>query len=324
MRTITLEEHFTTPAFRAGAGRHREEHAKKAGGRLAKVFEQLAEVGDKRIADMDAAGIDMQVLSLTSPGCEQLEPADAVALAREANDFLSQAVKKHPKRFAGLAALPTGAPDKAAAELEHMVRDHGFVGAVIHGHNRGRYFDDKFFWPIFESAQALDVPIYLHPTVPPQAVVDASFGGLPQPVSDALAGSGWGWHIETGLHILRLVLGGVFDAFPKLQYVIGHCGEALPFMMQRFEERFPASVTKLKEPVSHYLRHNVHYTIAGFNFPATFLDLLLEVGVDRIMFSADYPYNTMEAARAFLDQIPVSAPDRARIAHGNAEKLFKL
>jgi uncharacterized protein len=324
MRTITLEEHFTTPAFRAGAGRHREEHAKKVGGRLAKIFEQLAEVGDARVAAMDAAGIDMQVLSLTSPGCEQLEPADAVALAREANDFLSQAVKKHPKRFAGLAALPTGAPDKAGAELEQMVRNHGFVGAVVHGHNRGRYFDDKFFWPIFESAQALNVPIYLHPTVPPKAVVDASFGGLPQPVSDALAGSGWGWHIETGLHILRLVVGGVFDAFPKLQYVIGHCGEALPFMMQRFDERFPASVTKLKQPVSHYLRNNVHYTIAGFNFPATFLDLLLEVGVDRIMFSADFPYNSMQEARAFLDQIPVSTVDRARIAHGNAEKLFKL
>jgi uncharacterized protein len=324
MRTITLEEHFTTPAFRAGAGRNREEHAKKVGGRLAQVFEQLADIGDARIANMDKAGIDMQVLSLTSPGCEQLEAADAIALAREANDFLSEAVKKHPKRFAGLAALPTAAPDKAAAELEHRVRDHGFVGAVVHGHNRGRYFDDKFFWPIFESAQALNVPIYLHPTVPPQAVFNASFAGLAPPVSDALAGSGWGWHIETGLHILRLVLGGVFDAFPKLQYVIGHCGEALPFMMQRFDERFPVSLTKLKEPVSHYLRNNVHYTIAGFNFPAAFLDLLLEVGPDRVMFSADYPYNPMEAARAFLEQIPVSTVDRARIAHGNAERLFKL
>jgi predicted TIM-barrel fold metal-dependent hydrolase len=324
MRTITLEEHFTTPAFRAGAGRHREEHAKKVGGRLAKVFEQLADVGDKRIAEMDAASIDMQVLSLTSPGCEQSDTADAVALAREANDFLAAAVKKHPKRFAGLAVMPTAAPDKAAAELEHMVHDHGFVGAVIHGHNRGRYFDDKFFWPIFERAQALNVPIYLHPTVPPQAVIDASFAGFAPPVTDALAGSGWGWHIETAVHILRLILGGVFDAHPKLQYVIGHLGEGLPFMMQRFDERFPQSLTKLQRPVSAYLRENVNYTIAGFNFPATFLDLLLEVGVDRIMFSADYPYNTMEAARAFLDQIPVSAGDRERIAHGNAEKLFKL
>jgi len=324
MRTITLEEHFTTPAFRAGAGRHREEHAKKVGGRLAKIFEQLAEVGEGRIADMDAAGIDMQVLSLTSPGCEQLEAAEAIALAREANDFLSAAIKRYPTRFAGLAVMPTAAPEKAAAELEHRVREHGFVGAVIHGHNRGRYFDDKFFWPIFESAEALGAPIYLHPTLPPQAVIDASFSGFAQPVTDALAGSGWGWHIETAVHILRLILGGVFDRFPKLQFVIGHLGEGLPFMIQRFEERLPPSLTKLQKPVSAYLRENVNYTIAGFNFPQAFLDLLLEIGVDRIMFSADHPYNSMRAARAFLDQIPVSGADRARIAHGNAEKLFKL
>jgi uncharacterized protein len=324
MRTITLEEHFTTPAFRAGAGRHREEHAKKVGGRLVKVFAQLAEVAEGRIAEMDAAGIDMQVLSLTSPGCEQLEAPDAIALAREANDFLAEVVKKYPKRFAGLAVMPTAAPDKAAAELEHRVRDHGFVGAVIHGHNRGRYFDDKFFWPIFERAQALGAPVYLHPTLPPQAVIETSFGGFAQPVTDAFAGSGWGWHIETAVHILRLILGGVFDAFPKLQFVIGHLGEGLPFMLQRFEERLPPSLTKLQRPVSAYLRENINYTIAGFNFPQAFLDLLLEIGVERIMFSADYPYNSMAAARAFLEQIPVSAADRARIAHGNAEKLFKL
>ncbi|HZC56076.1 MAG TPA: amidohydrolase family protein [Xanthobacteraceae bacterium] len=324
MRTITLEEHFSTPAFRAGAGKKRQEHAEKVGGRLAKIVEQLADVGDKRIAEMDAAGIDTQVLSLTSPGCEQLEAADAIALSREANDFLAAAVKKYPKRFAGLAVMPTAAPDKAAVELEHMVRDHGFVGAVIHGHNRGRYFDNKFFWPILERAEALNVPIYLHPTMPPQAVIDVSFGGFAPAVTDAFAGSGWGWHIETAVHILRLVLGGVFDAYPKLQFVIGHLGEALPFMIQRFEERLAPALTKLQRPVSDYLRQNVNYTIAGFNFPPAFLDLLLEVGVDRIMFSADYPYNSMEAARAFLDQIPVSGADRERIAHGNAEKLFKL
>jgi predicted TIM-barrel fold metal-dependent hydrolase len=324
MRTITLEEHFTTPAFRAGAGRKRQEHAEKIGGRLGKIFAQLADMGDKRIADMDAAGIDMQVLSLTSPGCEQLDAAEAMALAHEANDVLSQAVKKYPKRFAGLAVMPTAAPDKAAAELERMVRDHGFVGAVIHGHNRGRYFDDKFFWPILERAQALDVPIYLHPTMPPQAVIDVSFGGFAPAVTDAFAGPGWGWHIETAVHILRLVLGGVFDAYPKLQFVIGHLGEALPFMMQRFDGPLPPAVTKLQRPVTAYLRENIHYTVSGFNFPPAFLDMLLEVGVDRIMFSADYPYASMAAARAFLEQIPVNAADRERIAHGNAEKLFKL
>jgi uncharacterized protein len=323
MRTITLEEHFTTPKFLEGPGRKRKEIADKAGGRLAKVFAQLADVGEGRLAEMDAAGIDMQVLSLTSPGAEQSEAAEAVALARDANDFLADVIKKHPTRYAGLAVLPTAAPDKAAAELEKMVRQQKFVGAVIHGHNRGRYLDNKFFWPILEAAEALNAPIYLHPTPPPQAVIDVSYGGFAPAVTDMFAASGWGWHIETAVHIVRIILGGAFDAFPKLQFVIGHLGEALPFMLPRLDS-MPMALTKLKQPVSGYLRSNIHYTISGFNFPAGFLDLLLEVGVDRIMFSADHPYASMTAARAFLEQIPVSAADRERIAHCNAEKLFGL
>ncbi len=323
MRTITLEEHFTTPKFLDGPGRKRKEQAEKAGGRLAKVFAQLADVGAGRLAEMDAAGIDMQVLSLTSPGTEQLEAAEAIALTREANDFLLDVVKKHPKRFAGLAVLPTAAPDQAAQELEHRVREQKFVGAVIHGHNRGRYLDNKLFWPILECAEKLNAPIYLHPTPPPQAVIDVSYGGFAPAVTDMFAASGWGWHIETAVHIVRIILGGVFDAFPKLQFVIGHLGEALPFMLPRLDSMTTA-VTKLQRPVSHYLRNNVHYTISGFNFPAAFIDMLLEVGVERIMFSADHPYASMAAARAFLEQIPVSAADRERIAHGNAEKLFGL
>jgi uncharacterized protein len=323
MRTITLEEHFTTPKFIEGPGRKRKEQAEKAGGRLAKVFAQLADVGAGRLAEMDAAGIDMQVLSLTSPGAEQSDAAEAVALARDANDFLADVIKKHPTRYAGLAVLPTAAPDKAAAELEKMVRQQKFVGAVIHGHNRGRYLDNKFFWPILEAAEALNAPIYLHPTPPPQAVIDVSYGGFAPAVTDMFAASGWGWHIETAVHIVRIILGGAFDAFPKLQFVIGHLGEALPFMLPRLDS-MPMALTKLKQPVSGYLRSNIHYTISGFNFPAGFLDLLLEVGVDRIMFSADHPYASMTAARAFLEQIPVSAADRERIAHGNAEKLFGL
>ncbi|MGA7786734.1 MAG: amidohydrolase family protein [Xanthobacteraceae bacterium] len=323
MRTITLEEHFTTPKFLEGPGRKRKEIADKAGGRLAKVFAQLADVDEGRLAEMDAAGIDMQVLSLTSPGAEQSEAAEAVALARDANDFLADVIKKHPTRYAGLAVLPTAAPDKAAAELEKMVRQQKFVGAVIHGHNRGRYLDNKFFWPILEAAEALNAPIYLHPTPPPQAVIDVSYGGFAPAVTDMFAASGWGWHIETAVHIVRIILGGAFDAFPKLQFVIGHLGEALPFMLPRLDS-MPMALTKLKQPVSGYLRSNIHYTISGFNFPAGFLDLLLEVGVDRIMFSADHPYASMTAARAFLEQIPVPAADRERIAHGNAEKLFGL
>jgi len=323
MRTITLEEHFTTPKFLAGPGRARQEKAQKDGGRFLKVFEQLADLGPGRLAEMDAAGIDMQVLSLTSPGAEQLDAADAIALCRDANDFLADVVKRHPARYAGLAVLPTAAPDKAAAELEMMVQRHKFVGAVIHGHNRGRYLDDKFFRPILEAAEKLNAPIYLHPTPPPQAVIEASYGGFSPAVTEMFAASGWGWHIETAVHIVRIVLGGVFDHCPKLQFVIGHLGEALPFMLPRLDSMSPA-VTKLKQPISAYLRNNVHYTISGFNFPAAFLDLLLEVGVDRIMFSADHPYASMKAARDFLEQLPVSLADKERIAHGNAEKLFGL
>jgi predicted TIM-barrel fold metal-dependent hydrolase len=138
------------------------------------------------------------------------------------------------------------------------------------------------------------------------------------------SGPGWGWHIETAVHVVRMVLGGVFDRFPKLQIVVGHLGEGLPFMLPRLDRNMAPELTGLKRRLADYLRQNVHYTFAGFNFPATFLDLLLEVGVERIMFSVDYPYGSMAKAREFLENLPVSAADRARIAHGNAEKLFKL
>jgi predicted TIM-barrel fold metal-dependent hydrolase len=323
MRTITLEEHFASPGFFDGPGREFKDRALKSGGRDAEFFGRLADIGDKRLAEMDAAGIDMQVLSLQYPGTEQCEQAEAIAIAQETNDFLAEAVKKNPTRFAGLAALPTGTPDKAAAELERRVRA-GFKGAIVNGHNRGRYLDDKFSWPILECAQALKVPIYLHPTRPPQPVIEASFGGFAPDVSWMFSGPGWGWHLETAVHVIRLILGGVFDRFSNLQIVVGHLGEGLPFMLPRLDRNFPPPLTKLQRGLGDYLRQNIHYTFAGFNFPATFLDLLLEVGVERIMFSVDYPYGSMAKGREFLENLPVSAADRERIAHGNAEKLFKV
>jgi uncharacterized protein len=272
---------------------------------------------------MDAAHIDMQILSLTSPGTEQLEVAEAKAFAREANDYLADAVRSHPARIGGFATLPTADPSAAAAELERTIRDYGFKGAVINGHVQGRYLDDKFFWPIFERAEALHVPIYLHPTPPPKPVIEASYGGFAPIVTDLFAGPGWGWHIETAIHVIRIILGGTFDRYPGLQLVVGHMGETLPFMLQRLDV-MPMAMTKLSRPISSYLRENIHYTFSGFNFTPTFLDLLLQVGVDRIMFSADYPYSSMSQARAFLDQLPVSSADRERIAHGNAERLLGL
>jgi hypothetical protein len=323
MRTITLEEHFISPGFLAGPGKEFTERLRNSGPRGARICEQLQDVGDKRIAEMDAAGIDMQVLSLNSPGVEQAEADAQISVARESNDMIAETVKKHPKRFAGFAALPVAAPDKAAEELDRRIKQ-GFKGTLINGHTRGRYLDDKFFSPILERAEALNVPIYVHPAVPPKAVIEAQFGGFSPPVSAMFAAAGWGRHSETAVHVLRMILGGVFDRHPKLQVVIGHLGEGIPFMLPRLERAMPQAITKLERPLSAYLRENVHYTFGGFNFPATFLNCLLEVGAERIMFSVDYPYGSMAEARAFLQHLPVSEADRERIAHGNAEKLLRL
>jgi uncharacterized protein len=321
MRTIALEEHFATPAFLDGPDRRLKERAEQLGGRFAALIDQLVDIGDGRVAAMDSAGVDVQALSLTAPGVEQLEVEEAKSFARETNAFQAEAIRRHPARFFGLAALPIADPPAAVAELERAVGEGGFKGVVINGHHRGRYLDDRFFWPVLARAEALKLPIYLHPTQPPQPVIDAWFGGLEPIVGEMMAGAGWGWHIETALHALRMILGGVFDAHPELQIVVGHMGETLPFMLQRVDVMAPA-MTKLKKPVSAYLRENVHYTFSGFNFLPTFLELLLQVGVDRIMFSTDHPYQSMADGRAFLDRLPVSDSDRERIAHGNAERLF--
>jgi len=323
MRTITLEEHYATPGFLNGPGRSFVERAARTGDRMGRILEQVREAGAKRVAEMDAAGIDVQVLSLNSPGVEQLDAMEAAALAREANDFVADAAQRYPDRFAGFAAVPIAAPDQAAEELERTVRDYAFKGTLINGHHRGRYLDDPFFAPILKRAEGLGVPIYVHPTQPPQPVVDALYSGFSPDVSFLFANAGWGWHIETAVHVLRMILGGVFDRFPKLQVIVGHMGEGLPFMQSR-ADIMTTALTGLKRPVSAYLCENVHYTFSGFNYTPNFLDLLLQVGVDRIMFSADYPYGSMAQARAFLDHLPVGAADRERIAHGNAERLLGL
>ena len=320
MRTITLEEHYATQTLLDVP----TENARYDFRAFPPLVAQLCDLGDGRLKAMDVAGIDLQVLSLTAPGVEQLDVADAVSVARDANDQLAAAVRRHPTRFAGFAALPTADPNTAADELERTVRDYSFKGALINGHTRGRYLDDPFFRPILERAEALAVPLYLHPTPPPQAVVEATYAGLSPRITALLSTGAWGWHIETAQHVLRLILSGAFDRYPRLQLVIGHLGETLPFKLPRFDVALPSQATGLARLVSAYLRENVHYTFSGFNWTSAFLDLLFQVGVDRIMFSTDYPYASMAEARAFLDRLPVSPADRERIAHGNAERLLGL
>jgi predicted TIM-barrel fold metal-dependent hydrolase len=314
MRTIALEEHYATAGFLRGPGAWL---ASRPG-----IVEPISDLGDGRIAAMDGAGIDLAVLSLAAPGVEQLDGAEAVGLARDCNEELAAAVARHPDRLAGFAALPISAPDAAADELERAVRQLGFRGAVINGHSQGRYLDDPMFDAVLFRAAALKVPIYLHPTIPPKGVIESSYAGFADKVTFALATVGWGWHINTATHVLRIILGGVFDRYPALQMIIGHMGEATSFMLPRFDATLTPELTGLRHPVSTYLRQNFHYTFANFNDVPTYANLVAQVGIGRVAFSADYPFGSMRTARAFLDGLPLTHDDRASISHRNAERLL--
>lgn len=329
-KTIALEEHYATPAYVEIHGKEMKQRTQLKGTHpqvesYDDLVEKLCNVGEGRIANMDAAGIDVQVMSLTSPGTEDMEPVQAESFARESNDFVAKGVKMFPSRLAAFAALPSSAPEKAADELERTVKEYDFKGGLINGNIHGRFLDDRFFWPILERAESLNVPLYIHPAVPPKPIVDIYYKGDFQPgVVGRLSTSGWGWHIETALHVIRLILSGAFDQYPKLHVIIGHLGEAIPFMITRLEQNLSTSLTKLNRPISSYLRENVHYTISGFNYVPPFLNLLLQIGVDQIMFSSDYPYSSMSDSRSFLDNLPISPADRERIGHVNAERLMKF
>jgi len=321
MRTITLEEHISTPEFLEAMAKVWQ------GDPVVEMWQaqrdKLFDVGKDRIADMDAAGIDMQVLSL-SGGLDRLEPAIATALARDTNDKLVVAVQAHPDRFSAFATLALQEPEKAALEFERSVRQLGFTGALVNGTNNGLFLDHQRFTPIFESAQALDVPVYLHPAPLPDAVRKAYFSGLPTNLGFVLSTAGWGWHVETGMHCLRLIVSGLFDRFPKLKIIIGHMGEALPYYIARADAFLALSAMHLKRRVSEYFHENFYVTTSGcFSMPP-FLCALQVVGADRILFSVDYPYNSNSMGRAFLDALPVSAEAIAKISHRNAEGLLKL
>ncbi|MBO0702015.1 MAG: amidohydrolase, partial [Candidatus Dormibacteraeota bacterium] len=225
---------------------------------------------------------------------------------------------------AAFAALPTADPPAAATELERTVSRHGFKGGIVNGHTEGRYLDDRRFWPVLEAAEALGVPIYLHPATPPAPVVEACYAGFSPFVSFTLSNSAWGWHVDTGLHVLRLVLAGAFDRFPRLQLVVGHLGEALPFMLARTSNRLPPEATGLPRTIEEYVREHVHLSISGFFTVPPFLNALLELGADRLLFSVDHPFSPNGEGRAFLDALPISRADREKIAHGNAERLLRL
>jgi hypothetical protein len=329
MRTIALEEHCLTPELRELLGP--QIHPYYAVHRWPPALEaRLMDLGEGRIAEMDAHRIDVQVLSSVQPGLEHSPAEGAVPVARAFNDRVAEAITAHPDRFAGFAALPTADPAAAADELARAVRELGFVGALVNGRTLERFLDDQFFWPIFEAAEALGVPIYLHPMPPPKAVYDAYFSGFGDDVGFMLAAPAWGWHIETGLHALRLILAGVFDRFPGLQLLIGHMGEVLPFMMARVNDTLagrtaldPAHI-RTELSIQEYLLRNFHITTSGLFTDPPLRCAIDTFGADRVLFAVDHPFSDGAEARRWLDAARISDEDRAKIAHGNAERLLGL
>jgi len=233
-------------------------------------------------------------------------------------------VAEHPRRFAGFASLPTPDPEAAAAELGRAVRELRFVGAMIHGHTDGRFLDDPRFTPILAAAEELGAPIYLHPTPPPPAVRQAYFEGLPEAVAATLAGPGWGWHAETALHVLRMVVAGVFDRHPSLQLIVGHMGENLPFSLSRADATLSPVADHLQRRVADYVHEHLWVTTSAYFTLPPFECARSVIGIDRMLFSVDYPFADPVAGRRFLDSLPVPPADREKLAHANAERLLGI
>ncbi len=325
MRTIAIEEHFLADGFIEVM--KRDARSRGGSAEIALVAEKqakLADLGATRLRDMDAGGIDLQLISHTVSGIVLLPGSEGVRLAREANDQLAAAVAAHPDRFAGFATLPMTDPGAAADELERAVRSLGFKGAMINGTTNGRFLDDPSFLPILERAVTLDVPIYVHPAVPPAAVREAYYSGFDPAVNFSLSTAGWGWHSEVGIHALRLILAGVFDRLPTLQIIIGHMGEMIPFMLARINNVLTPVAKHLQHAVPEYFLQNFYITTSGFFTEPPLLLALQVIGADRIMFSVDYPYSTNEQGRVFLDSASISPADKEKISHLNAERLLKL
>ena len=326
MRTITIEEHFLAEGFKQATKRRASSQQRGGAANQARANElgmKLSDLDTVRLKSMDAGGIDFQVISHMTLA-ESFPDDEAVRLAREANDQLAAAVAAHPTRFAGFATLPMTQPEAAVDELERAVRILGFKGAMIHGTTQGRFLDDPSFLPILERAVALDVPIYIHPAVPPASVWEAYYVGFDPAVSYTLSTSAWGWHSEVGIHALRMILGGVFDRLPTLQIIIGHMGEMLPFMLARIDSTLTPVARHLPRKVSEYFLQNFYITTSGFFSNAPLLLAMEIMGADRIIFSVDYPYSTNEQGRIFLDNMAISPIDKEKISHLNAERLLKL
>jgi len=334
VRKIAVEEAYVTAEIAAEWGRELAKKTVEPGFRMMgqtmlgqspgarRVHEQLLDLGAGRIAAMDAAGIDMQLLSVTAPGVQVFDPVTATALARHANDVLVAAIARHPTRLAGLAAVAPQDPSGAATEIERVAGLAGIKGLIINSHTHGEYLDHARYAPLFEAVNALRLPLYLHPREPSPAMIG--------PFLDyGLYFAGWGFAAEAGLHAMRMIMSGLFDRYPALRIVLGHMGESIPFWLQRIDNRYLlqvriGAVGKLARLPSEYFLEHFLITTSGVCFEPALRMCLEVLGAERILFAADYPYESVEEAVSFMDTVNVPEGVREQIAWRNAVRVFGL
>ena len=315
-RVIAIEEHYFDPDL-PGLFTGRDVRTPPP------IRERLSDLGALRIKEMDEAGIDMQVLSHGAPSLQKLDAETGVRMARLVNDRLYETVAANPERFQGFAALPTADPAASAAELERCITRLGFKGAMVHGLTGGvSFLDEKRYWPIFERAAALDVPLYIHPSIPHEDVIQAYYKDYIDEFP-ALLNAAWGFTVETATAGIRIVLSGVLDAYPNLKIILGHLGEGLPFLLVRIDEALSRTRSRLASFRDAFCEHFWITTSGNFSDTAL-LCSVMEMGADRIIFSVDYPFASNRAATAWIDAVALATRDRDKILHGNAEKLLKL
>jgi predicted TIM-barrel fold metal-dependent hydrolase len=312
---IALEEHYFDPEVK----QHFTGHDARTPPRIA---ERLDDLGALRLKEMDEAGIDFQVLSHANPSVHKLDPETSVTLARRANDRLAETVNARPNRFAAFAALPTPDPKAAADELERTVTRLGFKGAMIHGLTGDVFHDNKRFWPIYERAAALDVPIYIHPGVPHPAVIEAYYKDYVERYPSLLRAA-WGFTVETATTGVRFVLSGVFDAYPGLKIILGHLGEGLPFYLWRISMGLARDGRGGKSFRDVFCEH-FYITTSGFFSDPALLCCMMEMGIDRILFSVDYPFVDNMPGAKWTETLPLSAEDKEKLLNGNAKRLLRL
>lgn len=320
MRKITVEEHFTTQVFQDYIRKQNERGGSSLPVPPPHVVAQTLDLGENRLRGLDEADIAVQVLSLNTPGLERIPAEDALPLAREINDELAAAIRQHPTRLAGFAALPTLDPQAAATELERAVTQLGLKGAMLHGQPAGGFLDERRYWDIFASAEALDVPIYLHPAAPAPGTT-ALYEGRPE-----LLGPLWSFTVDAATQALRLIVSGLFDQFPRLTIILGHLGETLPYLLGRLDSRwqFYAGARQVNEKPSYYVCNNFLVTTSGIFYDPALLCAVAAMGAERVLFAVDFPYEQNKSGAAWLEAAPLSAEEKLKIASLNAERWLHL